>query len=162
MCGPARASPVTVRQGLNHSRPAVSVPYSGLVPVGDHERLVHGEEGRQLGPVGLELLPGGPDRGVLVRRVLQLDDSQRQAVDEQYHVGPPGVPVLCDGELVDGQEVVGVRLVEVDGLGLRAANVPFTGPVLHRHALDQHPVEGVVAGLQGRTLRAGQPAECVV
>ena len=64
--------------------------------------------------VGLELLEGRPDRGVLVGGVLQLDDRQRQAVDEQHHVRPARVLVLDDGELVDGQPVVVVRVVEVD------------------------------------------------
>ena len=55
---------------------------AGLGPVRDHEHRVHGEEGGQLGLVGLELLPRRPDGGVLVYRVLELDDAQRQAVDE--------------------------------------------------------------------------------
>ena len=33
-------------------------------------------------------------------RVLQLDDTQGQAVDEQHNIRPAGVPVLGDGELV--------------------------------------------------------------
>ena len=32
MCGPASASPVMVRQGLNHSLPAVSVPRRASFP----------------------------------------------------------------------------------------------------------------------------------
>ena len=55
---------------------------------------VVGKERRDLRLVGLELLEGGPDRGVLVRRVLQLDHRQRQAVDEQHHIRPAGVLVL--------------------------------------------------------------------
>ena len=48
---------------------------TGLGSVGDHQRLVHGEQEGQLRLVGLELLPGRPDGGVLVRRVLQFDDA---------------------------------------------------------------------------------------
>ena len=33
--------------------------------------------------------------------------------------------------------------------------------MLHRHAVDEHPVEGAVACFQGRTFRAGEPAEGV-
>ena len=40
--------------------------------------------------VGLELAPGGPDGGVLVGRVLDLDDREGQAVDEQDDIGPAG------------------------------------------------------------------------
>ncbi len=53
-----------------------------LQPVGHHEGRVVGEERWDLGLVGLELLKRRPDRGVLIRRVLQLDHRQRQAVDE--------------------------------------------------------------------------------
>ncbi len=53
-----------------------------LHAVGDDQRRVGGEQGRNLGLVGLELLEGGRDRGVLVGRVLQLDHGQGQAVDE--------------------------------------------------------------------------------
>ena len=42
---------------------------AGLDPVGDDQRLVHAEQCGQLGLVGLELVPGGPDGGVLVGRV---------------------------------------------------------------------------------------------
>ena len=35
-------------------------------------------------------------------------------------------------------------------------------PVLDRHAVDQHPVEGAVASFEGRALGVGQPAEGVV
>ena len=47
--------------------------------VGDDQRLVEGEQGWNLPFVGLELVEGGPDGGVLVRGVLQLHDRQRQA-----------------------------------------------------------------------------------
>ena len=49
---------------------------AGLGPVGDHQQLVHGEQRRRLGLVGLELLPGRLDRGVLVGGVLELDHAQ--------------------------------------------------------------------------------------
>ena len=69
--------------------------------------------------VGLELLPGVPDGGVLVRRVLQLDDPQGQAVHEQDDVGAVRVLVLGDG---DREPVVGRGPVEVDDLRLRPAD----------------------------------------
>ena len=46
---------------------------TGLDPVRGHQRLVHGEQRGQLGFVGLKLVPGRPDGGVLVRRVFEFD-----------------------------------------------------------------------------------------
>ena len=79
---------------------------ASLDPVGDHEHVVHGKQGGQCGFVGLELLPSCPEGGVFIRRVLELDDAQRQAVDKQHHVGSAGVLILGNGELVDRQPVV--------------------------------------------------------
>ena len=135
---------------------------AGLGPVGDHQQLVHGEQRRQLGLVGLELLPGLLDRGVLVGGVLELDHAQGQAVDEEHDVGTAVVLVLDDGELVDREEVVRPGVGEVDDLHRRPPHGAAGVAVLHRHAVDQHPVEGAVARLQRRPLRQGQLAEGVV
>ncbi len=132
-----------------------------LGPVGDHEHFVHGEESGQLSLVGLELLPSGPDGGVLVGGVLELDDAQGQAVDEEYDVGTAGVLILPDGELVDGQPVVVGGIVEVDDPRLRPEDGAVSRAVLHRHAVHQHPVGCAVAGFQGRPLRMGKLAEGV-
>ena len=135
---------------------------TGLGAVGDHQRLVHGEQGWQLRLVGLELLPCRPDSSVLVRRVLQFDDGQGQTVDKQHDVRPAGVSVLSDGELVDCQPVVVGGVVEVDDLRLRSTDAPLAVPVLHCHAIYEHPVEGTVAGFKGRAFGAGKLAEGVV
>ena len=50
---------------------------------------------------------------VAVRR-LQLDEDQRDAVDEPDQVGPPVVEVASDPELGDEQEVVVLRVLPVD------------------------------------------------
>jgi hypothetical protein len=63
----------------------------GVGAVGDDQGGVIGQQRRDLGLVGLELLEGFPDVGLLVGGVLQLDDRQRQAVDEQDDVGPADV-----------------------------------------------------------------------
>ena len=109
--------------------------------------------------VGLELLPGVPDGGVLVRRVLQLDDPQGQAVHEQDDVGAVRVLVLGDGELVDREPVVGRGPVEVDDLRLRPADGSLGRAVLDLDAPHQHAVEGAVASREGRALGAGELAE---
>ena len=135
---------------------------AGLGPVRDHEHLVHGEQRRQVGFVGLELLPCGPDSGVVVGRVLQLDHAERQAVDEEHDIRPAIILVLGDSELVDRQPMVVGGTVKIDDVCLRAADGAALRPILHRHAIHQHPVEGPVAGFEGRSLRSGQSAERVV
>ena len=69
--------------------------------------------------------------------------------------------VLDDGELVDRQEVVGRGVGEVDDRHRRPPDGAPGVAVLHRHAVDQHPVEGAVARLQRRPLGQGQLAEGV-
>ena len=103
-----------VRHGLNHSRACGERTDAGLDPVGDDERLVHAEQCGQLGLVGLELVPGGPDGSVLVGWVFEFDDGEEQAVDEEHNVWAAFVLVFGDGELVDGEPVVGGRIFEVD------------------------------------------------
>ena len=131
--------------------------HPGINTVGDHEELVYGEQGGQLRLVGLELLPRGPDGGVLIHRVLQLDDAQGQAIDEQDDVRSTVVAIFRDGELVDRQPVVGLRIVKSQNGGLDAADGAVVRAILHRNAVDQHLVEGAVPSLQGCALRMGQP-----
>ena len=151
-----------MRQGLNHSQPPVSVPIRASIPSRDHQRRVHGEQRGQLGFVGLELIPGRPDRGVLVRRVLQLDHAQRQTVHEKHHVRPPRVAVLGDAELVDRQPVVGIGFLEVDDLDLISLHPALGVAILDLDAVHQHPVESAVARFQDRALGPRQLAERIV
>ena len=162
MCGSASVSPVTVRQGLNHSRPEVRVPRRASFPSETTSASFMENRDGQLGFVGLELVPGRPDGGVLVGRVLQFDHAQRQAVDEQHYVRPAGVLVLGDGELVDGKPVVVGRVFEVDDADLIPAHCALGIAVLDLDSVDEHAVEGAIAGFDGRALRAYQLAECVV
>ena len=46
--------------------------------------------------VGLDLLPSRPDRGLLVRWVFELDQTKREAVDEQHDIRTPFVLPLHD------------------------------------------------------------------
>ena len=161
---------VWIGQGLAGDRPPglEPLPAGGqradprLDPVGDHEGGVHGEQRRKLGLVGPELLPRAPDSRVLVRRVLELDHPERQAVYEQHYIRAALVLVLDDGELVDRQPVVVGRVVEIDNTGLRPPDRAVLDAVLHRHAIHDHAMEGAVAGLQHRPFRAGQLGEGVV
>ena len=64
--------------------------------------------------VSLELRVGAPDRRVLIRRILQLDQAQRQAVEEDHDVRPPVVLPLDHRELVHYQPIICGGIVEVD------------------------------------------------
>ena len=79
----------------------------GFRAVGDDQQLIEGEERRDVRLVSLELLPGALDGGVLVGRILEFDDAQREAVYEQHDVGSVRVLPLLDRELIDGEPVVG-------------------------------------------------------
>ena len=103
-------------------------------------------------------MPRRPDGGIFVKGVLQLDDAQRKAVDEQHDVGTAFVLVLGDRELVDGQPIVVSGVVEVDDANLVSAPPPVSVPILDFHAIDQHQVKGAVAGFEGRSLGMGQLA----
>lgn len=137
-------------------------PDARLHPVGDDQQLVEGEQGGQLGLVGLELMKSGPDGGVLGDGVLELDEGEREAVYEEHHARPADVPVLCDGELADGEPVVAFGVVEVQHAGLRAADGAVLAAELDRYGVHEHSVEGAVAGLQRRALGAGELAEGVL
>jgi len=133
-----------------------------LEPVRDHEQRAEREQRRQLGLVGLELLEGGPDGGVLVRGVLQLDEDERQTVDEEHHVRTPRVLGLADRELVDREPVVVLGVVEVDHLCLSAGNRAVGAAVLDGHPVHEQAMEGTVARLKRRSLRPRELAEGVV
>ena len=125
----------------------------------------HSIESEQLGEfrlVGLELLPGRPHRGLLIRRVLEFDQTEWQAVDEQHDVGPTLVLVLHDRELVDRQPIVVGRVVKVEAQDLRSAHGAANAPILDRHAVHEHAVEGAVTGFYRRAFRPGQLAEGIV
>src|SRR5512145_3398767 len=77
-----------------------------LDTVRNNQRLVEHVQRRKLSLVGLQLLEGTPDGGVLGNRVLQLDNRQRQPIDEHHDIRTPSVPKLRHSELVDDQPVV--------------------------------------------------------
>ena len=108
------------------------------------------------------MVEGGPHIRLFVGGVLQFDDYQRQAVDEKHDVGPAGALFPLHGELVDGQEVVVGGGVEVHDMGLGPGDGAICAAIFHIDALDQHAVEGPVAGFQGGARRIGEAAEGVV
>ncbi len=113
---------------------------AGRDAVGDDQQRVVSEQVRDVLLVVLQLVVGGPDVGVLVAGVLELQQHQRQAVDEQKHIGPASALGPLDGELVDGQPVVERRVVEVDELDAVAAGfavlLELDGHALHQPAVN--------------------------
>jgi hypothetical protein len=148
--------------GLEPLAPGSERADTRLHPVGDDQQRVRGEEQWDLGFVGLELLEGRPDRGVLVRSVLELHDGQRQAIDEEHNVQPAAVLVLRHGALVDGQPVVSGRVLEVQHPRLCAADLAVGRAVLHCHPVHEQAMHRAVARRHFRALRPGELAEGVV
>ena len=131
---------------------------AGLDAVGGHQDGVEGEQGRDLCLVRLELLVRAPDGGVLIGGVLELDDRERQTVDEQHDVGPARVLALGHRELVDREPVVVVWGVEVDDLRLRTSDRAVGSAVLDGDTINEHPVNGAVELDQRRRIGARQLA----
>ena len=133
-------------------------PDGRVDPVGDDQRLVEGEQRRNLLLVRLELVERGPNGGFLVGRVLQLQHGQRQAVDEEHHVRAALVAALHHGELIHRQPVVVLRRLVVQDAHQVAAQRAVGPEILHRHALHQHAVGCVVIGGQRGPVGPGQLA----
>ena len=147
--------------GLEPLLPGGQGADAGMESVGDHQELVEGEQSGEFVLVGLELLPSVPDVGVLVGRVLQFDDAQRQPVQEEDDVRSPGGLVLFHGELVDGEPVVIVGVLEVDyGCGFTPLIVPSDGALTGTvTAAGEGVVEGPVPGFQGRPVGVDQASK---
>ena len=123
-----------------------------LDAIAGDEKLVRREQAGDLLLVGLHLVEGLPGRGLGVARVLELDDGQRQAVDEHDHVGPTVRLALHHRELVDRQPVVGCGVVEDDEPGLVAGDGAVGPCVLDVDTVDEQAVEAAVVLEQARAL----------
>ena len=97
--------------------------------------------------VGLDLLVGSLEGGLLVRGVFQLNHHQRHAVHKQHQVQPLLLLLIHHRELVDHQELVVLRSGKVDQPHPLATLVAVLLPA-HRHALGQQAMEGFIAGQQ--------------
>ena len=129
----------------------------GLVAAGADQQLIREEQPRLAFPqpgllrllslvaVAHQLLEGFVHRvGGEVVGVLALDHHQRQAVHEQHDVGDDEVLARSrrvDAELVDGEEVVPLRVLEVDQLDVR---VLLAGDFVD---IDLRPVQQLLHGL---------------
>ena len=133
-----------------------------LDAIGDDQQGVVREQGRQFSLVGLALLPCRPDGGFLVSRVLQLQQHQRQAVDEEHYVRPSIALIFDNGELIYHKPVVVGRSDEVDDARLSSGDVSVLVPVLHRHTIHQMSMYKAVTRLKCRRFRVGQFSEGII
>jgi hypothetical protein len=91
----------------------------------------------------VKLLIAALERGVLVSQVLQLEQTERHAIDEHQHIGA-AVLVPNDRELVDSQPVVVRRMLEVDQPHPIRSDSAVSPSVLDRHALREQLVHAKV------------------
>ena len=116
---------------------------------------VIGEQRRDLGGVRAELIVGTPERRPLVCGHLQLDDAERETVDEQHDVRTPGALISLHAVLVDGDKLIAVRLVEVHEprqvVSYLAAVIPTLDGNAGRQELVDTPVLGEYVSALGST-----------
>ena len=146
---------------MNRSRSAVSEPIRAAMTIGNDQRGVGAKQRPDLRLIGLKLMVRSVDRRILIAGVLQLDDGEREAIDEDDDIGPPVGVILDHRELVDYEPVVSVRVVEVDQPRLLAADGAIRPPHLDRHALDEVAMQPPVLGGQRRRLRISDFGEYV-
>ncbi|MNF62263.1 hypothetical protein D3C84_439400 [compost metagenome] len=79
-------APVHEALGIGRQR-----AHAGFAAVGNHQNFVVLEQIRDLFLVGLDLVEGFAQVSLHIGRVLQLQQHQRQAVDEQDDVRTPGM-----------------------------------------------------------------------
>ena len=130
-----------------------------LQPVGNNQHGVVDEQRRNLLLVSLELCERLPDVGVFVRRIFQFNDAQRQAVDENHHVGAAVVLAFDHGELVHHEPVVIFRVGKINQPDDFRADAAVLAAAFDGDAVHQQPVKGAVVGDEGRMLRDGDFAK---
>lgn len=93
--------------------------------------------------------------GVFIRRILEFNDSQGQAVYEYYYVRPPVLLALDDCELVHGQEFVVLRVLEVHQPNLISGDGAVFPLVLYIDAFDELVMKSAIVDEKRRRLLAG-------
>ncbi len=116
----------------------------GVGSVADDQGLIEHQQVLKLGLVGLELVVSLPDAGALVGGILQLEEPERQAIDEDDDVRPARLLAAGHSELIDDQKVVVLRGVEINELGVVDFLLAGSIGELDFDALHQQPVEGSV------------------
>ena len=150
--GAPRAEARPVRRQRAHLR---------FQPVGGDERLVEGEQRRDLVLVGLKLLEGLLRGRGFVGKVLQFEHGDGQAVQKDDDVRAAQLVALLHGELVDGEPVVGGGVCEVRQPHLQPGDAAVLAPCLHVHAVSKRRMEGAVVFDERGAGRDGDLAEGV-
>lgn len=145
--------PLLVRRHGTHAR---------LQAIAHHQRRVVMQQRGNLRLVGLQLRVGAPDRRVLIGRVLQLDQAQRQPVDENHDVRPPVVLPLDHCELLQRQPVVRTHLAEIRQPHMVTRDAAIQARVFHRHAIAQHPMKCAIGLRQRRRAHAQHLAQSLL
>src|SRR2546429_2448142 len=99
---------------------------------------------RNLLLVCLDLIMSGGEPLVGVFWNLQLDDSERQTIDEHDNVRSTIVLAFDDGELVHSQPVVRARIVEIDQPDMIARDASVIATILGRDSVAQHAMKGTI------------------
>jgi len=85
--------------------------------------------------------------GVLIGRVFQLENHQRNTIDEQQHIRTFVVIVLDNRVLIDYKELVVQGIFKIHYTQIITLDVAiFT--IFHRNTLNKHTVEFFVVGKQ--------------
>ncbi len=116
----------------------------GGLAVADHGEGVVLEHLRDVVEVVLELVEGGLYGGVGIEPVLELEEHQRQAVDEQQQIGAALVLAFYR-ELVHHQELVLREVVIINRVKVAEVAVPVVVFPGFAEAFAELEVEGVVA-----------------
>ena len=124
-----------------------------LQAVGNYHHRVVDEKRRDLLFVCLELLERLPDVGIFVRCILQFDDTQQQAIDENYHVRAAVVLALYYGELVHHQPVVIVCVGKINQSDNFCADAAILPTGFDSDAVHQHSMKCTIVGDERRMLR---------
>ena len=112
--------------------------------IGYNRHFVVVHQRRNLLLVGLNLIVSGGEPFVAVFRNLQLDDSERQPVNEYDDVWPAVVLAFNNCELVHSQPVVCVGTVEVDQPNVIARDAAVIAAILDRNTVPQHAMKRAV------------------
>jgi hypothetical protein len=145
---------------MKRLRPLVIEPTAGQHPVRNHQdQIRHEQVGRGL-LVAVELVDGDAQVGLSVSRILQLDNGDRQPVQEHGQVRANDLARGSgDAELAHHQQLVRGRFVEIDQPGTTAARLAAAGvAVLDLDAVGEQRMEPAVVLEQRRVRRAREDA----
>ena len=139
-----------------HSRKCLylldSDPYLRRDPVAEHDEGVVLEQVRNRVLVVGEIFVIGPLEIAIGR--FQLHEDERNAVDETDHIGAATVKHALDPQLAHGEEVIVLRIVEIEDAQAFLLQIAFRVPIFDDDAIAQHLV-ALAIGEQQR-LRDGR------